>query len=234
MTNKITTNRPDRRAFALVLVIGLIALITPIVGSLSLFAATDGRALRLEATTLQHELATQSLAKLIDQLSENDAPALTHEEQAWRRLQLDVGSCTAVAYIPQNTSRAVQVSGRDAVDLKSRMTALAEKHDLSPEAIDPRPVLHADYMDLPAVLVLEQLVMPYGLEELYRWHEVEPADVEHRRGLAQKPVWSELIAMPGRSHYFDAVTAIGTDVRRWRVYRTGESSEQSFVVEAIR
>ncbi len=215
MGKTIRTSGRPKRAFALVLVLMLVAMLSATGTGLAMLAATETVRADYVALDLDHELAVDSLIRHLPKLLEK-APAPGKETDR-RLVQMTVGPCEVKCAV-QAESEKLRVRGSTGeAGPTERLRQLARANELAEEEIKLRPIHRTKETEgWPSFVWFDQLVQPQSPNGVFR-RQLQDQDPFKRDS---EKVWSDLLTFwqaSGRLMGLEVVTSIGPDIRRWYV-----------------
>ena len=209
-----------RTAFALVLSLLLVVLLTTTGAGLALTAAAESAMTASVARDLDHTLAVDSFLACLPQLMKANGQVKTEmpDRRDVRRFSLAFGHCQIDAELtPEQHKHRIGLN-RPSDGLLPELRAMARTHGLPERNVRLRPIVdQQNGRGLPPLVWFDQIVEPTQLEEVF--HLGVPAiDVSHTD---RRPSWSDLISFwhtdSRQTYAIEMETRVQQDARRWYV-----------------
>ena len=206
----------QRRGFALVLALLLVAMLATTTMSLALLTSTESLAAGAVGRDLEHRLALDSFLARLPQLRAA-APALS-EERGVTSLELAFDDVRVTCDMRSEAGKHQPASAGGADRAASTLVQLARTHDLPVENLCALPIVaRDDGRELPAFVWFDQLIAQTEFEEVFRWRM---RDKEQPKPSTRK-TWSDLLTFwsgqGGSVHGLEIQTQVGQEIRRWYV-----------------
>ena len=206
----------ERRGFALVLSLLLVALLATTTTSLALLTSTESLSAGAVGRDLDHRLALESFLACLPKL--RAATPTSPNDRGVTRLGLAFDDVRVDCEMRSESGKHLPASTGAADQTASALVQLARTHDLPVENLRALPIVaDKDRRELPAFVWFDQMIAQTEFEEVFRWRTQDREQAEP----STRTTWSDLLSFwsgrGGSIYGLEIQTQVARETRRWYV-----------------